>query len=296
MDVARTKANGIEIEYETFGGAGNPAILLIMGLGGQLTLWPDDFCEALADRGFFTVRYDNRDVGLSTDFHSWGTADLAQATAEVVSGRTPRAPYLIKDMAADAVGLLDALAIERAHIVGMSMGGMIAQTVAGLYPQRTRSLVSIMSTSGRRGLPPSKPEAMRALLTRPENGEREVLVQHGIMLRSVISGPGYPTPDDELRALVERNVDRRYYPDGINRQYLAVLASGDRIDLLKTVAAPTLVLHGSDDPLIHPEAARDVASLVRGAKIEIFEGWGHDLPPGMTPLLVDRISSHCIGA
>lgn len=293
--MARTKANGIEIEYEAFGDKKDPTILLIMGLGGQLTLWPESFCAGLAGKGFHVVRYDNRDVGLSTDFGSWGVGDLAKATMEVISGKQPAAPYLVKDMAADAVGLLDALGVERGHIIGMSLGGMIAQSVAGLYPQRTRSLVSIMSTSGRRGLPPGKPEAMKALLTRPEGGDRAELVRHGIMLRTVISGPGYPTPVDELRATVERNVDRRYYPEGINRQYLAVLASGDRVDLLKTVKAPTLVLHGSDDPLIHPDAARDVASLVPGAEIEIYPGWGHDLPPGMVPKLIERISTFCAG-
>ncbi len=291
--MARAKANGIEIEYETFGRTADPALLLVMGLGGQLTLWPDAFCEDLASRGFFVVRYDNRDVGLSTDFDAWGVPDLAAATAEVIAGRTPAAPYLVKDMAADGIGLLDALGIAKAHVAGMSMGGMIAQSIAGLWPDRTLSMVSIMSTSGRRGLPPGKPEAMKALLTRPESGDREELVRHGMNLRRVIAGPAHPTPEPQLRALVERNVDRRYYPAGIARQYLAVLASGDRVEMLKGVRAPTLVLHGSDDPLIHPDAARDVASLVPGAQLEIFPGWGHDLPPGMLPVLVDRIATFC---
>lgn len=293
--MASTRANGIDIEYETFGNKKDPTLLLVMGLGGQLTLWPESLCTGLAGKGFHVVRYDNRDVGLSTDFGAWGVGDLAKATMEVISGKQPAAPYLVKDMAADAVGLLDALDVERGHIVGMSLGGMIAQTIAGLYPERTRSLVSVMSTSGRRGLPPGKPEAMKALLTRPASGDRAELVRHGIMLRTAISGSGYPTPADEVQAMVERNVDRRYYPEGINRQYLAVLASGDRVDLLKGVKAPTLVLHGSDDPLIHPDAARDVASLVPGAEIEIYPGWGHDLPPGMVPKLVMRIAAFCAG-
>lgn len=293
--MASTRANGIDIEYETFGDKKDPTLLLVMGLGGQLTLWPESLCTGLAGNGFHVVRYDNRDVGLSTDFGAWGVGDLAKATMEVISGKQPAAPYLVKDMAADAVGLLDALGVERGHIVGMSLGGMIAQTIAGLYPQRTRSLVSVMSTSGRRGLPPGKPEALKALLTRPASGDRTELVRHGIMLRTAISGSGYPTPADEMQAMVERNVDRRYYPEGINRQYLAVLASGDRVDLLKAVKAPTLVLHGSDDPLIHPDAARDVAALVPGAEIEIYPGWGHDLPPGMVPKLVARISAFCAG-
>ena len=294
--MARTKANGIEIEYETFGSKKDPALLLIMGLGAQLTLWPDSLCERLAAKGFFVVRYDNRDVGLSTDFDKSGVPDLMGAFGKLMKGEKVDAPYLLPDMAADAIGLLDALDIDRAHIVGASMGGMIAQVIAAIYPARTRSLVSIMSTSGRMGLPMGKPEALAMLSAQPEGPAREQLIAHGIKLRTVIGSPGFPTDPATLRTLVERNIDRRYYPPGAARQYLAIMASGPRVDLLKTVKVPTLVLHGDDDPLLPVEGGRDVASLVPGAKIETYPGWGHDVPEQMVPRLVESLSNFCKAA
>jgi pimeloyl-ACP methyl ester carboxylesterase len=294
--VARIKANGIEIEYETFGKKGNPALLLIMGLGAQLTLWPESLCEDLASRGFFVVRYDNRDVGLSTDFDKWGVPNIMDAFMKLMKGEKVATPYLLDDLANDAIGLLDALDIDRAHMVGASMGGMIAQIVAAKFPQRTRSLVSIMSTSGRRGLPTGKPEAVAMLSAQPAGPAREQLIAHAIKLRTVIGSPGFPADAAELRALVERNIDRRYYPAGAARQYLAVLASGDRVELLKTVKVPTLVLHGADDPLLPVDGGRDVASLVPGARIETFPGWGHDIPKEMVPKLVESLSKFCNAA
>ncbi|MEI7874130.1 MAG: alpha/beta fold hydrolase [Alphaproteobacteria bacterium] len=294
--MARIKANGIEIEYETFGRKGDPALLLIMGLGAQLTLWPESLCEGLASRGFHVVRYDNRDVGLSTDFDKWGVPNIMDAFMKLMKGEKVAAPYLLDDLANDAIGLLDALDIDRAHMVGASMGGMIAQILAAKFPQRTRSLVSIMSTSGRRGLPMGKPEAVAMLSAQPEGPAREQLIAHAIKLRTVIGSPGFPADPAELRALVERNIDRRYYPAGAARQYLAVMASGDRVDLLKTVKVPTLVLHGDDDPLLPVEGGRDVASLVPGARLETFPGWGHDVPQQMVPELIESISSFCRAA
>ncbi len=291
--MARVKANGIEIEYETFGKKSDPALLLIMGLGAQLTLWPESLCEGLASHGFHVVRYDNRDVGLSTDFDRWGVPNIMDAFMKLMKGEKVATPYLLEDLANDAVGLLDALDIDRAHMVGASMGGMIAQVLAAKFPQRTRSLVSIMSTSGRRGLPMGKPEAVAMLSAQPEGPSREQLVEHGMKLRTVIGSPGFPSDPAELRALVERNIDRRYYPAGAARQYLAVMASGDRVDLLKTVKVPTLVLHGADDPLLPVDGGKDVASLVPGAKIETFPGWGHDIPKEMVPKLVASISKFC---
>jgi pimeloyl-ACP methyl ester carboxylesterase len=294
--VTRAKANGIEIEYETLGAKGNPAILLIMGLGAQLTLWSDAFCEGLAAKGFYVVRFDNRDCGLSTDFDSWGQADLPAAIMKLLTGKKIEAPYLVGDMAADAVGLVEALGLERAHMIGASMGGMIAQVAAAKYPARTRSLVSIMSTSSRPGLPQGKPEAIKATLERPTTSDRETMVRHYMMLRRTIGSPAYPESDAEMRRLVERNIDRRYYPAGVGRQYLAILASGDRVELLKTVTAPTLVIHGADDPLLPQEGGRDVAALVPGAQLEIYPGMGHDLPTALTPRLVDRIATFCKAA
>jgi len=291
--VAHTRANGIEIEYEAAGDKANPALLLVMGLGAQLTIWPDALFEGLAQRGFYVIRFDNRDVGLSTDFGSWGIANVPAAIQKVMKGEKVAAPYYLKDMAADAIGLLDALGIQKAHMVGASMGGMIVQIVAARYPERTRSMVSIYSTSGRPGLPAGKPEALAMLGTQPETDDREARVKHGMKLRRTIGSPGYPTPEPELRALVEKNVDRRYYPEGANRQYLSVIASGDRVDLLKTIKVPTLVMHGEEDPLLPIACGRDVASLVPGAEFQSYPGWAHDFPAKLIPTIADSISSFC---
>jgi pimeloyl-ACP methyl ester carboxylesterase len=293
--VAKVKANGIEIEYETAGNKSDPALLLVMGLGAQLTIWPDSLFQGLAARGFYVIRFDNRDSGLSSDFSKWGVADIPGALQAAMKGKKVDAPYLLDDMAADAIGLLDALGIDKAHMVGASMGGMIVQIIAARYPQRTRSMVSIYSTSGRRGLPQGKPEALAMLGSVPENDTREARVRHGMKLRQTIGSPGYPTPEAELRAFVEKNVDRRWYPEGVGRQYVSVIASGDRVDLLKTVKAPTLVLHGEEDPLLPVECGRDVAGLVPGAELETIAGWGHDFPPQLVPRIVDRVASFCKG-
>jgi pimeloyl-ACP methyl ester carboxylesterase len=293
--VAKVKANGIEIEYETAGNKADPALLLVMGLGAQLTIWPDSLFQGVAKRGFYVIRFDNRDTGLSTGFDAWGVPNLPAAVQKVMKGEKVDAPYLLKDMAADAIGLLDALGIQRAHMVGASMGGMIVQIVAAQYPERTRSMVSIYSTSGRPGLPQGKPEALAMLSAQPEGPAREQLVTHGMKLRHTIGSPGYPTPDDEMRAFVEKNVDRRWWPQGAARQYLSVIASGDRVELLKTIKVPTLVLHGEDDPLLPVEGGRDVARLVPGAEIETWPGWGHDFPKALIPKVIDRITAFCEG-
>jgi pimeloyl-ACP methyl ester carboxylesterase len=196
-------------------------------------------------------------------------------------------------MAGDAIGLLDALGVERAHMVGASMGGMIVQIVAGRYPERTRSMVSIYSTSGRAGLPPGKPEALAMLGAQPEGPTREDRVRHGMKLRRIIGSPGYPTSDDELRLFVEKNVDRRWWPEGSARQYLSVIASGDRVEMLKSIKVPTLVLHGEEDPLLPVECGRDVARLVPGAQIETWPGWGHDFPRRLIPKVIERIATFC---
>jgi pimeloyl-ACP methyl ester carboxylesterase len=293
--VAKLKANGIEIEYETAGDKADPALLLVMGLGAQLTIWPDTFFEGLAKQGFHVIRFDNRDTGLSTDFGSAGVPNIPAALQKAMKGEKIEAPYLLKDMAADAIGLLDALGIRRAHMVGASMGGMIVQIIAAQYPERTASMVSIMSTSGRRGLPQGKPGALAMLSAQPEGPAREQLVAHGLKLRRAIAGSGYPVPEAELRRFVEKNVDRRWYPEGSARQYLSVLASGDRVEMLKTVKVPTLVLHGEDDPLLPVECGRDVAALVQGAEITTYPGWGHDFPGGMIPTVIGRITTFCKG-
>ena len=294
--MAKVKANGIEIEYETAGSKSDPALLLVMGLGAQLTIWPDSLFQGLAQRGFYVIRFDNRDTGLSTGFDSWGVPNIPAAIQQIMKGEKVDAPYLLKDMAADAVGLLDALGVKRAHMVGASMGGMIVQIVAAQYPQRTRSMVSIYSSSGRPGLPQGKPEALAMLTAQPEGPAREQLVKHGMKLRQTIGSPAYPAPEAELRAFVEKNVDRRWYPEGAARQYLSVIASGDRVELLKAIKVQTLVMHGEEDPLLPIACGRDVASLVPGAQFQSYPGWGHDFPGKLIPTIADRIATFCKGA
>ena len=292
----KANANGITIAYESQGDRAKPPMVLIMGLGAQLTLWPDALVDALAAGGFHVVRHDNRDVGLSSDFGHWGRADVPAAVQRLMTGQKVEAPYRISDMAADTIGLMDSLGLERAHIVGLSMGGMIAQEIAARHAGRCLSMTSIMSTSSRAGQPPGTPEAVKAILTRPESDDREMVVQYSMKLRRIIGGPAFGYDETELRRFVERNVDRRYYPEGVGRQYLAVLASGDRVAMLGTVRVPTLVIHGSEDPLLPPACGEDVARLVPGARLEIIDGMGHDIPPALVSRVAGLILGHCRGA
>jgi pimeloyl-ACP methyl ester carboxylesterase len=290
-------ANGVDLAYDEIGDPKASTILLIMGLGTQMIAWPETFCERLAQRGFRVVRFDNRDIGLSTKFESAPPVNLAAAFARAVAGKSVGAPYTLHDMAADAIGLMDALGIERAHMVGASMGGMIAQIVAAKYPDRTRSLVSIMSSSGHPDLPQGKPEAIAALLgPRPSVGDREAIIAYGMRAYRAIGSPGFPTPDASLRARIERAADRSYHPAGVGRQMLAVLASGSRVDLLKEITVPSLVIHGADDPLVPVKAGIDTARRISGAALQIIPGMGHDLADGLIPVLTDAIAEHCLTA
>ncbi|MGO4711399.1 alpha/beta fold hydrolase [Bradyrhizobium sp. 2TAF24] len=289
--------DGLELAYDERGPASGPVVLLIMGLGTQMIAWPEDFCNQLAAAGFRVVRFDNRDIGLSTKLVDAPRMRLASVVFKTVLGRKIKAPYTLDDMAADAVGLLDALDIETAHIVGASMGGMIAQIVAARYPERTRSLVSIMSSSGNPKLPRSRRKVNAVMLgRRPKAENREQLIRYGMRLSKVISSPAYPTPLDVLRQKVEAAVDRSYYPLGAVRQLAAIMASGSRVDLLRTITTPTLVLHGADDPLVPVEGGIDTAAHVSGAKLKIIPGMGHDFPAEVTPMLADDIVRHCRAA
>jgi pimeloyl-ACP methyl ester carboxylesterase len=288
--VARAKANGIEIEYETAGDKGDPALLLIMGLGAQLTIWPDALCQGLAAKGFFVVRYDNRDVGLSTDFGSWGVPNIAEAIGKVMQGRKVDAPYLVKDMAADGTGLLDALGLDRAHMVGASMGGMIAQSLALEHPERVRSLVSIMSSTGNPELPPAKPEAMARLML-PAPPERASYIEHMLASQSVMSGSGFPFDVEAGRRLAGRLFDRAFYPAGAARQIAAVLSSGSRKDALTRLRVPTLVIHGMLDPLVQPSGGIATARAIPGAKLVMYNDMAHDLPPTRWSEIADEIAA-----
>lgn len=288
--MTQVRANGIDIEYERFGeGRGEP-LLLVMGLGAQLTLWPVELCDALVARGFDVIRYDNRDVGLSTKLDDAPVPDLGGVLAAVMSGADAQVPYTLGDMAADAAGLLDALGIDRAHIVGASMGGMIAQLVAANHPERTRSLTSIMSTTGNPTLPPATPEAIGQLMSRPQGTDIDSLVDFGVKTARVIGSPAYPADEAALRARVRRDVERSVYPAGFGRQMAAIYADGDRRARLGAIAVPTLVIHGTADPLVPVDGGRDTAASIPGAEIVEIDGMGHDLPLPLVDRIADAIA------
>jgi pimeloyl-ACP methyl ester carboxylesterase len=282
--VPRLKANGIEIEYESMGDAKAPPMLLIMGLGAQLTTWDDGFCQDLVDRGFRVIRYDNRDAGLSTKMEAAGPPDIAAA----YSGH-PAPAYTLDDLADEAVGVLDALGIAAAHIVGASMGGFIAQLVAINHPDRVLSLTSIMSGPGGEDEVPPTPEAA-VVLTQAPGPTREDRIALSVLGRRVLAGAGNPFDEDEERRRTERLYDRSYYPLGLGRQLVAILAAKSRVTGLAAVKVPTLVVHGIDDPLVPPENGRRVASAVPGARLIELEGMGHNLPEKYWPLVADAIA------
>jgi pimeloyl-ACP methyl ester carboxylesterase len=283
-------ANGLNFEYESFGRESDPAILLIMGFSGQLTMWPEALCNALAARGFRVIRFDNRDVGKSAHLLDKGVPNMGEVMAAVMSGQQPAVPYHLSDMADDAVGILKALGIGQAHIVGASMGGMIAQLVAANHPGVTRSVTSIMSTTGRRDLPAAKPEAMAALMTPPTSTEREDRIKRTISTFRIIGSPGYPATDAEIRAFAERETDRvPYEPTGIARQMAAIVAAPPRNDLLRYVRAPALVIHGADDPLVPVDGGKDTAASIPGAELEIVPGMGHDFTDALLPVYLRLI-------
>ena len=288
--MAQVKANGIDIEVERFGPEERDCVLLIMGVGAQMTLWPAELCEELVARGYHVVRFDNRDVGLSHKFGDKGVPDMTALITALMSGETPEAPYTLDDMAADAVGVLDALGIGKAHIVGASMGGMIAQLVAALYPERTLSLTSIMSTTGNPELPQAKPEAMAAL-TAPaaDPSDLEAVVQRGMHTWKTIGSPAFPTSDEQLREWILRDFHRSFYPDGMVRQMAAILSNGDRRARLAGVTAPTVVLHGEDDPLVPLEGGKDTAASIKGAELVTVKGMGHDFPLSLVSTFADAI-------
>ena len=287
----KARANGIELEFESFGNPADPTILLIMGLGAQLTLWPLPFVEALVERGFHVVRYDNRDVGLSTKLDHARPPRVGMLVLQRLLRLRPRVPYTLGDMAADAAGLLDALGIEKAHIVGASMGGMIAQIFAATYPDRTLSLTSIMSTTGNPRLSRASREAMDVLVNRPQTDDLEALVAHGVRASQVLAGPAFSVAPDVLEARVRETIQRSNYPDGFARQLAAIVADGDRRQRLKAIKAPTVVIHGSDDTLVPIDGGRDTAASIPGARLVEVRGMGHNVPVEVIPQIVDAIES-----
>jgi pimeloyl-ACP methyl ester carboxylesterase len=289
------RANGIDLCYEIFGDAEAEPMMLIMGLGGQMILWEDDFCRQLAGRGFRVIRFDNRDIGKSSHL-SGGKRLTAIELLKLRFLKIPvQAPYRLRDMAEDTVGLMDVLGIKSAHLVGMSMGGMIAQEIAISYPQRVRSLISIMSTTGNPRMPQPTRQAAATLLAPPPTTKEEYFARHAQTWKVLRAGS---FPEDEAldRARAERNFARGLNPAGVGRQFRAVLASGSRKERLHAVKAPTLVIHGTVDPLVPPAHGQDTAASIPGAKLLMIEGMGHALPIRMWPQIIDAIDKHAHAA
>jgi pimeloyl-ACP methyl ester carboxylesterase len=282
--MAIARANGIDIEYETFGDPTDPVMLLIMGLGGQLIAWDADFCNRLAAHGFRVIRFDNRDVGLSTKIEAGPVPDIMA----VIQGDRSSVSYSLEDMAADATGLLDALGIEKAHIVGVSMGGMIAQVVAIDHPDRVLSLASIMSTTGDPSVGAPTPEAM-AVLMRPPPQERDDVIAGEVETHKAIGSPGFPVDEERTRRRAAAAYDRSFYPQGVARQVAAVVAASDRTEGLSHIDVPTVVIHGTADPLVTPSGGEATAKAVPGPELIMVEGMGHELPPGAWETVVEAV-------
>jgi pimeloyl-ACP methyl ester carboxylesterase len=277
---------GISLCYETFGNPSDPALLLIMGLGTQMVAWHEDFCARLVDEGFYVIRYDNRDIGRSTHLKDAPTPTVGQLVM-----RRPPAAYLLEDMANDAAGLLDCLHIERAHVVGASMGGMIAQTLAATRPERVLSLTSIMSTTGSRRVGQPAYRVLPIFLKRAPN-DREAFIEHTVTLFETIGSRGIERDDDELREVAGQMFDRGLDPRGTSRQLAAIIASGNRTTALRNITAPTVVVHGTADRLVRPSGGRATARAIPGAKLVKVEGMGHDMPRAVWDQIVGAIVSN----
>jgi pimeloyl-ACP methyl ester carboxylesterase len=293
------EANGLKIDCEVHGDPGAPTILLIMGLGMPAALWPDPVVQTLTGAGFRVVTFDNRDAGGSTRLEGVRAPNVLRAIGRALLRRPVAAPYTLDAMAADTVGLLDALGIAQAHVVGTSMGGMIGQLIAANYPSRVLSFTSIMSNSGNpeRRVAFGSWKALRAIIHRPPPpDDHEAVVRHLMRLFGAIGSPAFRHELESMRPLFERVARRGLYRAGTLRQLLAILATGDRRPLLAQIKAPTLVLHGADDPLVPVAAGRDTAAHIPGATLEIVDGMGHDFPPGLMAQLAARIVEHCRAA
>jgi pimeloyl-ACP methyl ester carboxylesterase len=288
----RVDANGIAIEVEDLGPPERPAVVLVMGLGMQLVAWPAAFVDTLVAAGYRVVRFDNRDIGLSQQFDHLGVPNIMWESVKHRLGFSVQAPYTVRDMAADTLGVMDALKIERAHVVGVSMGGMIAQRVALAAPHRVLSLASIMSSSGARYLPGPKAQVLQALLSRPDGHGEQAIADHYVRVFRIIGSPGFPMDEAELRRSVTIATRRSFHPQGTLRQLTAVAADSRRADELPGIRAPTLVVHGRDDPLVPLPCGRDTARRIGGSTFHVIPGMGHDLVPGVVDRLLASLLPH----
>lgn len=292
------EADGLELEYESMGDPSRPALVLVMGLGANMRLWPDEICTALVDAGFRVVRFDNRDCGGSSILRHLGVPNIATASLRHVLHLPVRSPYSLDDMARDALRLLDALGIVRAHLVGASMGGMIAQNLAASHPDRVASLTSIMSTTGRRSLPGPTAAARRALMAPPARpGDFEGAVRRMMRVLREIGSRSHPPEETWLHAFCERHVRHGISPDGAARQLMAIVSAGDRTPIVRRIRVPTLVIHGDEDPLLKPACGEATAEAIRDGggtvSLERVRGMGHDLPMPLVPAIAARIVEHC---
>jgi pimeloyl-ACP methyl ester carboxylesterase len=283
----KANVNNIEIEYEIIGDPVSKPLLLIAGLGSQMLAWSDEMCEILANRGFFVIRFDNRDIGLSTKFEDAGLPDFLEINAAYSRGERPEVPYTLEDMASDAVGILDALNINKAHVCGASMGGMIAQVLAYRHPSRVLSLTLIMSTTGNPDLPQPKPEILAQFFA-PVPSEREGFIEEMVKRGRLIHGT-FAYDEDQSREYRTKEYDRSYYPEGITRQLAAMAVPGNLKPKLAAIRAPTLVIHGREDPLNHIEAGKDIATAIPGAELLILDGMGHSFPREVIPNIINAL-------
>lgn len=286
-------ANAIDIEHEIDGPDGAPAALLIMGLAQQLTFWPPAFVEALNAAGYRTVRFDNRDIGKSGRIDGRKAPNPILQLLGSIAGIRGVAPYSLEDMAADSMALLDALQIDKAHIIGVSMGGMIAQILAAKYPDRVKTLTAIMSSTNNLALPRARPEITRALLTPPKKGaSKDDVLDRSVRFWRMIGTKNSGTTDAELRARIEASYDRSHNPAGIRRQLAAIIDLGDLRRFTRKITAPSLIIHGSEDPLSPPTGSIDIAKNIDGARLELIDGMGHDLPKKYLPMVSAMIAAH----
>ena len=287
------KDQEIELHYEDLGNEADPAFLLIMGLGAQLTLWHNEFCGKLLARGYRVIRFDNRDVGLSSKLHGQKSGGkLIPGLLRSFVGLPSTSVYRLEDMAGDAAAVLDHLGIQRAHIVGASMGGMIAQVFAATYPQRTAGLGIIFSSNNSALLPPPAPKALLALLKGPHpSSPQEVIVANSVRVSKIIGSPGYPKSDEQLRADAVENYERCFYPQGIGRHFGAIMGSGSLRGYDKKITAPTVVIHGKADRLMRPSGGKAIAAAIPGARLVLLDGMGHDLPEPLFERIVGELTT-----
>ena len=283
----KANVNNTEIEYETIGDPISKPLLLIAGLGSQLLAWSDEMCENLVNLGFFVIRFDNRDVGLSTKFDDAGLPDFMEINAAYARGEVPKVPYTLEDMANDAIGVLNTLNIDKAHICGASMGGMIAQVIAYSHPSRVLSLTVIMSTTGNPDLPQAKPEIMMQFFA-PVPSEREAYIEEMVKRDSLIHGT-FTYDEDQGRDYRTKEYDRSYYPEGIARQLAAMAVPGNIKPKISAIQVPTLVIHGTEDPFNAIEAGKEIATAIPGAELLVLDGMGHSFPREVIPHIINAL-------